>query len=434
MHVTSQFTHTIMPDPEGGQTSVRRDWISLLLACGLFASSATMASDGTSPLSRNSQIDSYLDAIEQAETDNGPYTIELVDLYYGFGQALLETGDLEAALDAFQQTAMIARVNHGPNSLDQTNYLYSVAKVESLLGNLEPSVRVLEYIYQIHARAYGEYDPAMLPVLEQLSEWYTQEKPLGSLPFRSTDYQNESFFAARIAPLTAAQYGLGSTEAAQAFRNQGQVHFRSIFYMFRSGEPPIPELVINAGASTNPWVVERSISNHFRAGEEAYENAVQAWMYNPEATSLEVAEAIAQLGDWYLVLEQFRTAGKEYQRAFQMLSANGENLALADEYFGTPTPLRFLSTDESFVRSFDEPVASDGLEVVMTVTRNGRLTDVEFRNVPAHESQEEIETVRRRLERTRFRPAMQMGKVIEMVNYVWRPPPVAPRIAARDGG
>lgn len=377
-------------------------------------------------------LDSYMTAIEEAETLGGPYAIELVDLYFGFGKALMDNGDLEAALDAFQQTAMISRVNHGPNSLEQTNYLYSVAKAESLLGNLEPSIEVLEYIYQVNARQYGEKNPEMLPVVEQLYAWYKKEKPLATLGNRATDFQNESFLARRISDLTAAQYGLGSTQAAFSYRQQGQLHFRSIFYMFRTGEPPIAELVINAESSGTPWVVERSMSNHFRAGEAAFENAIEAWKQNPEATSLEIAEAVAQLGDWYLVMEQFRSASKQYEQAYQLLANDPRSAALALEYFETPTPLRFLGDAEPFVRPFNEPEVSEGLEVLMTVSRNGRLSNVEIRNVPAHESPEEISTIKRRLERTRFRPAMAGGEVIEKEGFVWKPPPMAPKIAAHE--
>jgi len=416
------------------QSFVRPESFSICcgLAVFLLLNSLLLSAQSPSLQDRDNQIDTYLTAIEEAETQNGPYALELVDLYYGYGQALVENGDLEPALDAFQQTAMISRVNHGPNSLDQTNYLYSVAKVESMLGNLEPSIEVLEYIYQVNARAFGERDPAMLPVVEQIFDWYEEEKPLAAIGSRSTDYQNQSFLAARISDLTASQYGLGSTEAAFSYRRQGQLHFRSIFYMFRTGNPPIPELVINGGESGNAWVVERSISNHFRAGAQAFENAVEAWRQNPEATSLEVAEAIAQLGDWYLVMEQFRAAAKQYKRAYQLLAGDGSNQALAEEYFQTPTPLRFLGNKDPFVRTFDRPDTAQGLEVLMTVTRNGRLTHVELRNIPKNESPEDIQTVKQRLERTRFRPALQMGEVIQKENYLWKPPPMAPKIASNE--
>ena len=408
---------------------VRKGILSIVFL--IIFSPASIAQETAGP-STADQLDNYLMAINEAESNGGPYAIELVDLYYGFGKALMDDGDLEAALDAFQQTAIITRVNHGPNSIEQASYLYSVAKVESLLGRLEPAVRVLEYIYQLHAREYGENSPDMLPLIDELKQWYQDEKPLQALHSRSTDFQNMSFLASRKSALTAAQFGRGSREAADAYRQQGQSHFRAILYMFRTGDPPIPELVINGGTGNHSWVAESSISDHFRSGEYAFEQVIQSWRNNPEATVLDVAEAIAQLGDWYLVLEQFRSAGKQYKKAYQLLASNGETRGIADEYFGVPTPLRFHRSNESYTRDFDRAAAEDGIEVIMDVSRNGRLSDIEFRNIPSSETQEDIEKVRARLERTRFRPSIVMGKPRETERGVWKPPVTGPRIASRE--
>ena len=418
------------PGSHGPQAHSQFNWLGRAFACTLFVTSSCIAAENTAPPITGDPLDHYLLAIEEAETLGGPYAIELQDLYFGFGQVLLEDGDLKAALNAFQRTAMIARVNSGPNSLDQTNYLYKVARTESLLGDLEPAIRVIEYIYQIHAREYGENNSAMLPVVEQMLQWYEEEKPLGTLPSRSTDLQNQSFLMGRIADLTAEQYGLGSSEAALSYRSQGQMHFRTIFYLFRTGEPPKPQLVINNGGSANPWVVERSISNHYRAGEAAYERAVESWKHNPDADALHVAEAIAQLGDWYLVLEQSRSARREYERAYQLLVASIGNADLADEYFGTPAPLKLLDKDGNFLRDLDAPVNDEGLQVSMTVARDGRILDIEIQNVKEEGNQENIQTITRRLQRTRFRPAVMMGEVVKSEGFVWSPPPVVPKIAA----
>lgn len=429
MYVTIRYT---TPSPTREQPRWPCCWLLCFVACLILAWSLQVGAQELQPAATEDQIDAYQDAIEDAESESGPYAIELIDLYFGFGQVLLEDGELEEALDAFQQTAIITRVNHGPHSLEQSDYLYSVAKTESLLGNLEPAISVIEYIYQIHAREYGENSAEMLPVIDEISEWYKEEKPLQALRSRSTDFQNRSFLAARKSALTAEQYGIGSLEAAKSYQLQGQTHFRSILYMFQTGEPPIPELVINAGGSGNPWVVERSISNHFRAGRTAYENAIKSWRQNPESTSLQVAEAIAQLGDWYLVLEQFRAAAREYKLAYEVLAADGENQALADAYFGVPAPLRFLRSEGSFARNLDPPTSEQPLQVVMDVSRNGRISDIEFRNVPSGESEEDIEKVRYRLERTRFRPAVIMGELSGAERFVWVPPPVGPNLAVTD--
>lgn len=385
------------------------------------------------PPSKSDPVGVYLEAIERAQTLGGPYTVELVDLYYGYGQALLEEGDLEEARDAFHRTAMVARVNSGPNSLEQTNYLYSIAQVESLLGNLKESVGVLANIYSLHARYYGEDDPAMLPVVEQIYAWYNEKTPLNAPLARSSDYLNRSFLAGRIAALSELGLGLGNSETAMRYRESGQLHFHAIYYMLRTGEPPQPELVMNDDGSGSQWYFERSISSHFKAGEEVFARVVESWRNNPEATELEVAEGIAQLGDWYLAMQHFRSAEKQYERAYRLLANSKAFAAIADEYMGAPSPLRFLNTTDRFVRDLAAPVPEGGLAISMTVTRNGRLHDVKVVSAPEGESEKDIQELAQRLENTRFRPAIINGKAERMEGFVWRPPAVVRKIAAADG-
>ena len=105
---------------------------------------------------------------------------------------------------------------------------------------------------------------------------------------------------------------------------------------------------------------------------------------------------------------------------------------IADDYFGSPSPLRFLNTEERFVRVLDAPVAIKDLAVSMTVTRNGRLIDVEVISAPEGESQEELDRMKKQLEHTRFRPAVINGEVQATEDFVWKPLAIVPKIASRD--
>ncbi len=411
-----------------GRLVARRLAAGCLLA--VFSTGA-WAQDLVAP--KRDPVTTYLQAIEDTLSQGGPYAVELVDLYYGYGQSLLEDGDLKGARDAFHRTALVSRVNSGPNSLQQTNYLYSIAHVESLLGNYEESVGVLEHIYNLHARQYGENDPAMLPVLQQIDAWYSEQQPLKLPQTRSSDIENQSYLASRVAHLTEVANGLAHPDTASRYRTEGQSHFRAIYHLLQTGIPPQPELVMNNSGRGTQWYFDRTLSNHFEAGEEAFGRAVSAWRENGAATTLDVAEAIAQLGDWYLALRHFTSAEREYERAWQLLR-NTEGFAdLADEYLGKPAPLRFMNNEESFVRDLDAPLFADDLEIVMTVTRNGRLYDVQIINAPPSESAEDVKELTERLQNTRFRPAVVNGEVARLDGYVWRPPAAPPRIAAHEG-
>ena len=360
----------------------------------------------------------YLNAIEDAESVHGAYAPELVDLYHGMGSLLLEKGELETARDAFHRTVLVSRVNSGPNSLDQSNYLYSIAEIESRLGNPQAALRVLENVYSLHAMHFGEGNPEMLPVVTKMHDWYLEKRPLQAQSVRSADYENLSFLASHIAWLTEASNGLGDEETALRYRALGQLHFRALYHLLQTGEMVNSDLVFSS-AQHGDLFAERAPRRHFSEGEAAFRRAAAAWLEMPESTNIEQAEAIAQVGDWYLAIKNFNEAHDHYARAYQLLAGDSE--PHVRDYFQQPTPLRFLATEEAFVRSPDLPQGPT-LEISMSVTRNGLLSHIEFLNVPAEESPEQLDYIRRRLENTRFRPAIIEGKPAELDGFVWNLP------------
>jgi tetratricopeptide (TPR) repeat protein len=401
----------------------------------LFCASSAVA-QGLEPSTErpqtSDQVQVYLEAIEQALAENGPYNVELVDLYYGYGQALRDEGDLEAASDAFHRTVLVTRVNSGPNSLEQSSYLRSVAEIEYAQGNHEEALSVVEHIYRLNAIHYGEGNPEMLPAVKELYDWYREQKFLRSPPLGASDFENRAFFAQRIAILTQNAEGLGSPQTAAAFRKLGQVHFHAILHLLRTAEVPQPELVVNADESPH-LLTQRFMGAHFQIGEEAFQRTVDSRRANPDSSSLEIAEAMAQLGDWYIALQHFRAAEKQYERAYKFLAQSEGDTSLADEYLGRPAPLRFLHTSGSLVRDAPAGAADAGLEVSMTVTRSGRLMDILYLKTPPGESEEELNGFRQRLEHTRIRPAVIEGEVEKIEEFVWKPVVPGTSVVARDG-
>lgn len=389
---------------------------SLLAAAPLLEAQDFVEAPATDP------VQTYLEAIEQAEALGGTYAGELVDLYYGMGQSLSELGELEEARNAFHQAVLVSRVNSGPNGLEQTNYLYGIADIEFRIGNPKGAVGALEQIYRIHTRHHGEDSPDMLPVLKQLSGWYTERLARSGERARPSDFENLSFLAERIAYLTEARYGLGSPRSAKSSRALAQAHYRAIYQVVVTGHFPEPSLVMNTGPGGQSVGPEPSILNHYQAGEAALQRAVQSWQENPDASELQVAEAVAQVGDWNLAFEHHRAAQRNYEQAYQVLAASADFAPLAERYLGQPTPIRIMQTSGSMVRNLEPPSAEGSLDISMTVKSTGRLRDIRIINAPAGLPEEQLLEVRQILEGALFRPAVIGGEVRTLEGFVWRVP------------
>jgi tetratricopeptide (TPR) repeat protein len=287
------------------------------------------------------------------------------------------------------------------------------------LGNRSAAIDVLDNIYVIHARHHGADDPALLPTVERIFDWYAGRLSPPEAPLLPADLQNLSYLKGRAAALTEAEFGLGNARTALRYRELGQIHYQAIRYFTETGQSPNPELVLESEGSSNLALLEAATVDHLKAGEAAFQRAVQAWQANPAATDLERAEAMAELGDWYLVLRYFRQARHQYEEAWRLLAHSDEYRHLADAYLGAPAPLRFLNGSERFAREL-EPAPEGGLEVSMAVSLTGRLYDVEIVKAPETLSPQQLSAWKAQLQTTRFRPAVVNGRSQSVSGYVWR--------------
>lgn len=419
------YTHCLRPRARHRRVAMFLGCLLSLAGAGLPAeTTATKQTGSVAPASRDDTLEDYLDAIENAESLGGAYATELVDLHYGMGRQLLDEGDLEWARDAFYRAVMVSRVNAGPHGLEQTPYLYSVADIEFRMGNRPGAVHLLDSIYRIHARHFGANNPDLLPEVQKIAAWYRERLMQDGRPARPSDFQNHSYLLARVAALTEARYGLDHPETALTYRELGQAHYRALRYFVETGLSPNPDLVMDSEGSSNIDLMAHSTADHLHAGERAFERAAQSWLANPGATELQRAEAVAELGDWYLVFRYFNKARKQYELAYRLLASSGDYRPLAERYLGVPAPLRFLDPAEKFGQGPQPAPGESQLEVSMAVSLTGRIYDVEILKAPGNLSEDDLHTLRDHLANTRFRPAVVNGRSRSVEGYVWKTIPL----------
>ena len=176
-------------------------------------------------------VNEYLDAIESIEEDYGPYDSQLSDLYIGLGQSMMDQGDYEKARDAFYRGVMVKRVNLGPNSLEQTNQLYLLATIETILGDSDAADEVLENIFFINENHYGEDSPEMLPVIERMYQWYMVARPPGSLQRDYYDYKKLLDLAEDAAEISEESNGMAHTGTARAYKRLAEAQFQMLRHL-----------------------------------------------------------------------------------------------------------------------------------------------------------------------------------------------------------
>jgi tetratricopeptide (TPR) repeat protein len=396
------------PDLRRGQ---RLRGIMLALACFVLTINAWGQDEAESGyVSPYNQVNEYLDAIDRVEAEYGPYATELSDLFLGLGQTLINRGEYEQARDAFHRGVLVVRVNSGPNSPEQTNHLYLLANVETALGQTETADKILHNIYFVNSEFYGRESLKMLPVLDRIYQWYQMTRPIGTPYARFSNYKKSIEISKEMVWVSGRALGEIHPETAAAFRRLAGAYFQTARFLEEHYQ--VPEIY---------RTTDFTASQYYEAGTYNYRSYLEILRALDSTTPLEYAEALADLGDWYLLFEEAALSRSLYQQGYRILTDSKLPAAAIENYMNQPRPLYFF-TDDMLMLPDEGAQASEelNLDLSITVTKYGDVREVEVVKAPRELSEDEIELIRDRLKSVRFRPAMKEGKIVTTRDFIWQ--------------
>jgi tetratricopeptide (TPR) repeat protein len=390
---------------------------------GLFLANSALAQvPEASYVSPPNPVNDYLDAIDRIEGDYGPYATELSDLYLGLGQTLLDSGDYEQARDAFHRGVLVVRVNSGPNSPEQTNHLYLIANIEALLGNDKAADEVLENIQFINSDYYGRNSSEMLGVLDRMYQWYLASRPPGSEYAQYADYERVIELTEDMVQVSEALHGPGHPETTEAYRRHGEAQFQAVRYLM--GQTMTLSLddyvAVSSGTLYTPGVVKVSVGEHYDAGRKAFKRYVESMLADKSTTPPQYAEALANMGDWYLVFEKSRTSRNLYEQAYEVLASSDDYAELAAGYMAQPRPVHFFFAQPGLLEDVPVELQELSVDVSITVTSYGDVRYVKVLNPPEGLTDNHLGQIKRQVRQTPFRPALKAGEVVTTKDFIWQ--------------
>jgi len=353
-------------------------------------------------------VEDYIDAINSVEAEYSAYSTELSDLYLGLGKSLYSRQSYADARQAFQRGMQIERVNYGLDSLTQAPYLLSIADTESYMGNWDESQKALENLYSINTKAYGANDVRMLPVLDQMLDWY-----LTSYNDRSADggYANlvvSERIAMRMHHILETDVSLDDPEAPDRYRRLGYLQYFIANNIKQHGEPSQSGMTFSTGSTGTRSSLSTS-HRHFHRGKVALERVVESLVQQEDSSEVEQAQAIAELGDWYLVFGQRFSATEAYQLAYDVLEGNEQSEQLREKLFSKPRMISF-SLNKGPELGADAVPSETQLQVSMMVSENGVPQNIAVQDPAEDLSDEQLQALRREINNQRFRPRLIAGQ------------------------
>ena len=323
--------------------------------------------------------------IEKIERRSNRYNIELARPLVVLGDALAGVGDRQGALGAFDRAVHITRVNRGLHHPSQVEIVYREASVLAANGDLAQANRRHEYAYDILLRSYGGGNPSLLPGIFSLADWYLV---------------NYNIFSARGLYEHALSVADGSLAAAdpnrlRALRGMAATYRSERFPPYQKETTPGTSHQVGYRYGTMPVI------NNFAKGERALIEVVNVIMASAKSSDEDVADAVLELGDWYLIFGKHDRATTLYRHVWGLLEAKPDQLA---EIFDAPTPLYLpLPGDPDTDGAAAGRPRSGIVELSFRVDASGGVSRI----ATLHSEPQNLMDVkvRRAVRRARYRPA-----------------------------
>jgi len=189
-----------------------------------------------------------------------------------------------------------------------------------------------------------------------------------------------------------------------------------------------PQLMVEVGRPENRSMQQllrdklnesgSALPGGYSAGERALLTIIRHYSQREDSVP-ELAEALANLGDWYLLFERRRRAITRYTQAWEILSIseNGENQL--QQLFAQVVPLPTFADQAVNFGRIDLAVKKDSgehafatVDFVFDVTTNGTVRSIRMLTEQTSKNSTLLGRVRRQLRNSMFRPVIEEGRPV----------------------
>jgi hypothetical protein len=210
---------------------------------------------------------------------------------------------------------------------------------------------------------------------------------------------------------------LSDPAAPQLYRKLSHLHYSIANHIKEHGEPAETGFTFNAASTTSS--ANSTSHMHYRRGKLALQKVVEALELRDDTSAREQANAIAELGDWYLVFGQRASANQTYKLAYDFLGDSDQSEQLQEALFGEAKLIKFTDLSNTAMQeSFNDGALGEGalekgaVEISMAITTNGVPRNIEIINPPEDLDNNVRRTIFKDIRAQRYRPKLVEGAPI----------------------
>ncbi len=336
------------------------------------------------------------------------------------------------ALEMLGQALQINRVNNGLFHASQIPLVESRIKSLLALGEHGEVNQQLEYLVYLYQKLYGNESAEMIMPLATKIAWDMRD-------YESVN--NSNSLSVTGLGLSGATPGLDEKVAAENLLAEIQRHIVQgiqILVGTRDFSNPFlysfeKQLIETYFYQTHFSAEGRDARHHiitpersyiavkpfdlgkasFQNGKLAYERLLQYMSNSGKQESLQFAEAVIGLGDWYLLYDYYELAYQQYENAAALLEAGsfteGEKRSLL--YPALPVELPAfgepgLDAAEQYSRNFIDSGQNGYVDVSFRISRYGKVMEIDVLDQSPQMPQVIISMLESKLKKSLFRPRL----------------------------
>ena len=345
---------------------------------------ADLAPEQQAYLQRLADIDGYEQLLEQVEYEGGAWSAQIAEELITLGTLLQAQGDYQKSTEVFDRAVLVNRVNFGLYSPEQIPLVERIVDNHLALGQWSEADKQQQYAFYVQVKAYGTRDPRMASVYEDLARWNITSFYRG-VDDDPTARLLETYRLFRAAAsVVAFHFGTedpryvnllkdvaGASDMVTRFSPAGTLEATPT-------NPNIRRVSEFIGVSVDPVRVPGG------GGESALRRIVDFYGDSDrpatEENLMRLVQALAEVGDWYMMEQRRQAAVDVYSEAWDLLLALEDGAARAQGYFDQvvflPTFSRFDEEQrEAFQVSPDYNARQGYVEISFDVSQYGRPSD-----------------------------------------------------------
>jgi hypothetical protein len=320
----------------------------------------------------------------------------------------------------------VNRINEGLHTLNQVPVVEQLIDSYKAMGDWANVDLYQNYLYFVQHKAYGRNDPRLIPVLHDLGQWNIEAFTIGfgePLGIRLSQAQLLFNTAARMVGI---HFGRNDERYVSYLRNLANSAYLVALHPDHMREVGRPEYrsqqeilwqQLNAPGRNEP--------QGFQVGLNALEEIVNYYR-DAGDSRYALAEALANLADWHLMFNRYRSAESLYAEAWALLEESENSAELLDQLFGQVVPIpTFASLPSNLLintSSSHDRLASnfDYADVRLDLTRDGSPRNVEVVSPETEANSRQLSRLRREVRLSIFRPRIEDGQMVESAGHLFR--------------